>query len=200
MLSWMDLHTCLMAPLITLALLWALAMALLAVAGLGLALSVLADWIGWPVTAALLRRLGVWPGLGLLILLGWTGGRAGLLFALALRVMLREDGRPEWQRSVTWRLTQNQFIGWDQQANVAEGGDPDETLSSKSGRIQRDGIDCAFCTWWIAWRCRVFGLFDKRHCPRYASPKGTYRNGIRSWIAWRREMRAKAARGEIAAR
>jgi hypothetical protein len=51
-------------------------------------------------------------------------------------------------------------IAYDQLANAAFNGDPDETLSSRAGRKAREGNDaaCKLCKW-LDW-------FDKNHCEK----------------------------------
>jgi len=56
-----------------------------------------------------------------------------------------------------WKIA----VGYDQLGNVAFGGDPDETISSRAARARRAGR---------RWGCVLCGLldrFDQGHCERY---------------------------------
>jgi hypothetical protein len=52
----------------------------------------------------------------------------------------------------------NLLLWADQGLNTLLGGDPDETLSSRSGKAQAKGI------WWGCCFCRLLDIFDKDHC------------------------------------
>lgn len=53
-----------------------------------------------------------------------------------------------------WVLT----VAHDQLANAAANGDPDETISSRADRAQREGRP------WGCILCRALDLFQKNHC------------------------------------
>ena len=55
------------------------------------------------------------------------------------------------------RYLWNIFIGLDQLGNVLIGGDPDETISSRSGKIQHKS-KLAY------WLCRALHVLDPNHC------------------------------------
>lgn len=56
----------------------------------------------------------------------------------------------------------NILIGIDQLGNTLLGGDPDETISSRLGKIERKGKRCFIC-YWI---CRGLHLIDPGHCEK----------------------------------
>lgn len=65
------------------------------------------------------------------------------------------------------RYVLNVLVGVDQLANAVLGGDPDETISSRVGKWQRDKAKRS------RWRrrlsyglCLVLHLFDRDHCRR----------------------------------
>ena len=55
-----------------------------------------------------------------------------------------------------WRLA----VSYDQLANAAFGGDPDETISSRAGKAARTGRR------WGCILCRVLHWFDRNHCEK----------------------------------
>lgn len=55
-----------------------------------------------------------------------------------------------------WKLA----VGYDQLANVAFGGDPDETISSRAGKAMKRGSR------WACVLCRLLDRFDPDHCNR----------------------------------
>lgn len=52
----------------------------------------------------------------------------------------------------------NILISIDQLGNTLAGGDPDETISSRSGKAKRDG------KLWGRLMCRFLNVFDPGHC------------------------------------
>jgi len=58
----------------------------------------------------------------------------------------------------TWAL--NQLIALDQAFNALLGGDPDETLSSRAGKAQKDGKR------WGCVLCGALDWFDDQHCEK----------------------------------
>lgn len=55
-----------------------------------------------------------------------------------------------------WKLA----IGYDQLANVAFGGDPDETISSRAGKEKKRGRR------WACVLCRLLDKLDPDHCEK----------------------------------
>lgn len=55
----------------------------------------------------------------------------------------------------------NVLISFDQFCNTLLGGDPDETISSRSGKYARRGRG-----WFPCQLCRLLNLLDKDHCIR----------------------------------
>jgi hypothetical protein len=53
----------------------------------------------------------------------------------------------------------NFLVSLDQLLNTILIGDPDETISSRCGKAEKD---CRFCNW----LCRVLDWFDPGHCER----------------------------------
>jgi hypothetical protein len=51
-------------------------------------------------------------------------------------------------------------IGFDQLANAATGGDEDETISSRAGRLRKEGKG------WACVLCKVLDALDRGHCDR----------------------------------
>lgn len=51
-------------------------------------------------------------------------------------------------------------IGFDQLANAATGGSEDETISSRAGRLKREGKG------WACVLCKVLDALDRGHCDR----------------------------------
>lgn len=58
------------------------------------------------------------------------------------------------------RYLWNVLIALDQLANTLLAGDPDETISSRLGKMQRKGNKFAKCA------CRVLDFFDEGHCEK----------------------------------
>lgn len=59
-----------------------------------------------------------------------------------------------------WRLA----VGYDQLANAAFGGDPDETISSRAAKARRHGRR------WGCLLCRLLDKIDRDHCERSVEP------------------------------
>lgn len=55
-------------------------------------------------------------------------------------------------------------IGYDQLANAAFGGNPDETISSRAGKAAKDGRR------WGCVLCRLLDKFDPGHCNKSIEP------------------------------
>lgn len=51
-------------------------------------------------------------------------------------------------------------IGFDQLANAATGGSEDETISSRAGRLKREGNG------WACVLCKVLDALDRGHCDK----------------------------------
>ena len=60
-------------------------------------------------------------------------------------------------RNYFWNI----LISLDQLANTVFAGDPDETISSRSGKYVRKGRG-----WFPCQLCKLLNLFDKNHCIR----------------------------------
>ena len=59
------------------------------------------------------------------------------------------------------RYFKNILVGLDQLLNAILGGDPDETISSRSGKMARDtGHPLAVAL------CLIFHIFDREHCKK----------------------------------
>lgn len=56
----------------------------------------------------------------------------------------------------------NVLVGLDQLGNAVLGGDPDETISSRCGKLPR----CFLCKV----LCKALNLIDKNHCPESIEP------------------------------
>lgn len=54
----------------------------------------------------------------------------------------------------------NILVGIDQLGNALTGGDPDETISSRSAKGELKG------KWWGRAMCRFLNVFDPGHCPK----------------------------------
>lgn len=57
------------------------------------------------------------------------------------------------------RYIWNILISIDQLFNTLFGGDPDETISSRAGKLEDK---CKFC--WLL--CKFLDLFEKNHCKK----------------------------------
>lgn len=51
-------------------------------------------------------------------------------------------------------------IAFDQLANAAANGDPDETISSRGFRAQKENKN------WGCILCKILNFIDKEHCPK----------------------------------
>lgn len=70
----------------------------------------------------------------------------------------------------------NILIALDQLINTILGGDPDETISSRMGKIVAKKPDsCVLCVW----ICNVLHWFDADHCNRVAEADRGDRNVIK---------------------
>ncbi len=70
----------------------------------------------------------------------------------------------------------NILIALDQLINTVLGGDPDETISSRMGKIVAKKPDsCVLCVW----VCRVLHWFDTDHCNRVVEMDRGDRNVIK---------------------
>jgi len=58
----------------------------------------------------------------------------------------------------------NTLVSLDQLGNTLTGGDPDETISSRSAKANLEGK-----TWGI-WMCKFLDIFDKGHCQSSLEP------------------------------
>lgn len=58
----------------------------------------------------------------------------------------------------------NLLVAIDQLGNALTGGDPDETISSRSAKGQ------IAHKWWGTAMCRFLDVFDKGHCPKAIEP------------------------------
>ena len=54
----------------------------------------------------------------------------------------------------------NILVGIDQLGNAISGGDPDETISSRSAKAEFQG------KWWGKAMCRFLNVIDPGHCPK----------------------------------
>ena len=73
---------------------------------------------------------------------------------------------------LVWRYFWNILIAIDQLANTLLAGDPDETISSRAGKLV-NRRDCTFCYW----LCRALHILDKDHCEKSIEPDEG-KNGI----------------------
>lgn len=51
----------------------------------------------------------------------------------------------------------NILVAIDQLANTLLGGDPDETISSRAGKLQHR-------VWWASLLCKILNKLDYKHC------------------------------------
>lgn len=58
------------------------------------------------------------------------------------------------------KWTFNILVSLDQFGNTLFGGDPDETISSRSAKANQKG------KWWGRAMCRFLDVFDKGHCAK----------------------------------
>lgn len=58
----------------------------------------------------------------------------------------------------------NMLIALDQMGNALTGGDPDETISSRSAKGMMNGSRMGRLM------CRFLDIFDKGHCPKAIEP------------------------------
>lgn len=68
--------------------------------------------------------------------------------------------RLAWALLVNVRMANRIALSFDQLANAAFGGNPDETISSRAGRKKKDGEK------WACLLCRLLDVFEKDHCER----------------------------------
>lgn len=68
--------------------------------------------------------------------------------------------RLAWALMVDARMSHRIALSFDQLANTAFGGDPDETISSRAGRHAREGER------WACWLCRFLDHLDPNHCEK----------------------------------
>ena len=59
------------------------------------------------------------------------------------------------------RYVWNILTALDQGANALLGGDPDETISSRTAKAAEKGVRVA------KWACVVYGWFDPDHCAKH---------------------------------
>ena len=90
------------------------------------------------------RLLGLW-------LLCQFAGTVSALWMLAAII----GGSPR-----AWSLA----VAYDQLANAAFGGDPDETISSRAGKAARNGRR------WGCVLCRLLDRFEPDHCEKSLEP------------------------------
>jgi hypothetical protein len=57
----------------------------------------------------------------------------------------------------------NILIAIDESVNTITGGDPQETISSRAGKLQTR-------VWWAKYLCKFLNLLDKNHCQNSEEP------------------------------
>jgi len=62
------------------------------------------------------------------------------------------------------RYCLNNLIAWDQAANALLGGDPQETISSRAGKLVTKEF-------WAYLLCLFLNRLDKHHCKKSIEPK-----------------------------
>jgi len=85
----------------------------------------------------------------LLLVVGLVGSILSALWMLGAIVF-----SPNGQRA--WHIA----LAFDQIANAASGGSEDETISSRAGRLRREGRG------WACVLCRVLDWLEKDHCEK----------------------------------
>ena len=67
------------------------------------------------------------------------------------------------------KYIKNWAIALDQYVNAVTGGDPDETISSRLGKVLQTG-ECKVCKGFASIVCGFLNLFDKNHCIKSIDP------------------------------
>ena len=83
-----------------------------------------------------------------------------LLLPVFLLAFVLTALRLAWALLVDVRMANRIALSFDQLANAAFGGNPDETISSRAGRKKKDGEK------WACLLCRFLDAFEKDHCDR----------------------------------